>query len=58
MGHNPENYYWAIKSAYELLNNETPEGALAHLPAGGVECERLVEKAVAILKEQLKYYPD
>lgn len=40
----------AITKAYALLQNDDTTGAAAHLPAGGVECERLVDEALDILR--------
>lgn len=53
MGKNTEDYIWACQRAYNLLRADRPIGALARLPAGGVECEELVEKAVATLRDVL-----
>lgn len=51
---NTEDYIWCLRRIYKLLNAETMHsGALSFLPAGGFECERLVEKAVEDIKETL-----
>lgn len=51
---NTEDYIWCLRRVYKLLNAETfHSGALSFLPAGGVECERLVEKAVRDIEETL-----
>ena len=43
----------ALESAYRLLQADDPTGALAQLPAGGAQCEELVEQAVAIIRTAL-----
>lgn len=39
-----------IEQVYQLLQNDTPSGAAAYLPAGGAECEELVDAALDILR--------
>lgn len=53
-GDNTEDYIWALQRIYNLLRADKPIGALARLPAGGVECEELVEKAVAECRDILR----
>lgn len=43
----------AISKAHDLLRADDRYGALACLPYGGVECERLVEQAVDVLRDAL-----
>ena len=45
-----DNLVSALKSAYRLLQDDDTTGALAHLPAGGAQCEELVQQAVAIIR--------
>ena len=54
MSRNTEDYVWAIQRAFNLLRADVPIGALAKLPAGGVECEELVARAVAELLSVLE----
>lgn len=51
---NKEDYIWALQRAYNLLRADHWGGALGKLPAGGIECEELVERAVAVIKEALE----
>lgn len=43
-----------IIAAHDLLRADDRYGALAHLPAGGVECEEMVEKAVDLLATAIR----
>lgn len=43
-----------IIAAHDLLRADDRYGALAHLPAGGVECEEMVEKAVDLLASAIR----
>lgn len=52
---NTEDYISCCQRVYNLLRADIQHlGALAFLPAGGLECEEMVEKAVAELKAILE----
>lgn len=45
-----EEHRGTIQKLYDLLHNDTPHGgAASHLPAGGLDCERMVDEALDIL---------
>lgn len=46
-----------IGKVHDLLRADDRYGALACLPYGGVECERLVEEAVDLLRAALDLSP-
>lgn len=43
----------ALIAAHDILRADDRYGALAHLPAGGVECEQMVEQAVDLIAAAL-----
>lgn len=53
MANNTEDYVRSCQRIYNLLRSDNNQGALAKLPAGGVECEQQVADSVAELRELL-----
>jgi hypothetical protein len=43
-----------IDAVHDILRADDRYGALAYLPAGGVECEEMVEKAVDLLAAAIR----
>jgi len=54
MSKNTEDYVWALQRVFNLLRADFPIGALAKLPAGGNECEALIQEAVDVIREVLE----
>ena len=53
MANNTEDYIRACQQVYNLLRADNRKGALAKLPARGIECEHQVERAVDVLRDVL-----
>jgi hypothetical protein len=43
----------ALTTAHDILRADDRYGALAYLPAGGIECEEMVQRAVDVLASAL-----